>query len=1187
MKLKLTYLLLFILLVSSAFATREDEYNFARKLFNDKYYDLAAEQYRKFIANYPDDVRVPYAYYMQGASLAAMELWDEARSAYLRLGLEYPDSKYAPEAFYLSADCLKKMNRLTEAARGFLIVSDYYPRSEFAAKGILNAGMIFRGQGDDLKAKEAFEKIIKLYPGTASASIAYFNLAELAEKNGDNMEALWKYQMSLQISESDTLSASAYIRRALIYYRTGDWDLAEDQLKKVESPLIFVRYAVMLEGVWLQKKGDFIGAEQKLKSVARSVKSDTLKAVINLHLGDNCYHKGDYQASLDYYREIPPNDSVYLRMGLTYVELDSLDEAVRCFGEALKCKGPIENKLTALEQLGELYSKGTRTAEVSELLASSVQNLEKMPHWDRFTAGLGLIAFQEGNYDIAQEFFSPILNIKSPWSDDAHYYIARILEAKQDTLECIQSYESFLKKFPGSDFSRDAEKRLENIRFYMPKQNLIEEIAALSSASINYNTKGELALNWAKLYYNGFKDLKKTCDQLQLALNSNELTTKETIESLELLADALLRRSPNEPALQDSLRRVMRRYLQITKTGNTFGEFSLYLLREQVAASGDKKKAVDIYYKGLEEIFTKYNIDRVIPEVLSELVRLCIEERKDYIKGITYGLKLENDYPKSIFNESALQYRSEGKLALFDTTGAIEDLKTYISKYPDGYNIFKVSRRLAEITADNQQKIAMVKPIITRFYYHSGIPELVEYLGDLYMLNGDYKEALKYYTQVSEDYYKAEPLGVESNLHYKLGLGYQRLGDLVKSQDHYLIYAVQNPDGEFWENAIFALAEISESSERAPAALKFYQNLVKRAKEKRLSDTAYRRMAAINYQIGNYSEGIMLYQNLAKNEADIDDRMFFEAQAIIGLYRQDLLDEAKDEAVSFARTYGIYPKLVEYQAAFYLEKGKSQARDKNFKEALNTLDYALKKYPRAPSIPEMEYEIGKIYLITNRFDEALDLLTSMINKYPDHDILPSVYLSLGTFYYRQSQFQNALLAFQKILDNPKGKALWSSAINNLEMTYKDLGLYEAALSMVNRYLEMYPFSEDVLSKKVDAAQILLNLREYDRAIDRLKALLPQVTPEMGVEIQFYVGEAYFRKGDFQQAVLEYMKVKYLDIGGGPDWAVTAIYNAGQCYEKLGQDNEAEKMYREIIERFGKNSDYGQGAQSRIDFLKQK
>lgn len=1187
MRIKLYILWALILCPAVVSADREDDYNFARKLFNDGYCDLAAEQYLKFIENYPDDVRVPFAYFMRGKALSILERWEDGRASFLRVALDFPDSKHAPEAMFLAANCLKSQDRLKEAARGYLIVNDYYPKSEFAPRGMVEAGIVYRLLGNVEESRNAFERMIKLFPGTPSVAVAYLNLAEIAESMGDDTEALGKYQMAKETAEGEQISALTAIRRALIYHRLGDWELAEGELNRVESPPEYALYAEMLKGVWLQKRGDFKPAEKILLNAAENAESDTLKARLELHLGDNYFQQGDYKTALERYQNAPESDSLKIRIGMTCVKLSRNRSAVEAFADVLKMDGSFNHKIAALEQLGELYAQGAEIVEVSKLLTSFIPRIKEIPRWDRFAAGMGVIAFQEGNYTAARQFFSPIREVKSPWSDDAGYYFARMEEAEGKPLEAVKSYETFLKKFPGSDFAGEVIVRLNTLRDNIPEEDLIDKVAALSAASINFKTKGELALNWGRLYYLGFKDCGKACEQLNIALQSKELTTRETSEAMELLANALLKRASSEPELQDSARLVMKKYLEICKTGASAGEFSLRFLRDQVSAISNPDRADKVYHRGLSEIIAQYKIDRVIPEVLAELVRLNVTGKNDYLKGIEFGLKLENDYPKSPYNQITLRYRSQAKLAMGDTVGAVDDLRAYMEKYPEGADIFAVGRKFAELIPDREDKIKMIEDMVDRYYYHSEIPGLIEYLGDLYMLDREYKPALEHYSQVAEQSFPSLPLSRASNIEYKLGVAYMRMGDLPRAQNHFLTYAVNSPEGEYWEEALFALAEIYESEERMPAALKFYQNLTTHSDEKHYNRAALERMAAIYYHINDFSQGRKLYLRLMENETDVERKMEYQAWAVIGLYRQELLETARVEAINFAREYGSLSKRSEYQAMFYLEKGKSQAREKNFQEALKTLKHALKKYRDTSAVPEIEYEIGKIYLITNRHDEALDILTQMPDKYTGDKILPPVYLTLGTFYYRQSQMQNALLAFQKVLDDQRGRSLWPTVLKNLEMIYKDIGLYEAAFSMVNRYLKEYPFAEDALLKKIDAAQILINLREYDRAIVRLKALLPQITTEMRVEVQFYLGEAYFLKGDFQQAVLEYMKVKYLDPGGGLDWAVTAVYNAGLCYEKLGRDDEALSMYREIIERFGEDSDYGRGAQRRIDFLLQK
>ena len=1184
--MKNKFFIVFAILVCAAvvYADRDDDFIFAQKLYSDGYYDLAAEQFASFVEKYPDDYRLAAAYFMRGKALFTLEEWDKARVAFLRVALEFSESKNAPEALYLSANCLKNQERWQKAARSFLGVYDYYPKSEFAAKGIVEAGIIYRLLGDNAGANVVFKRIVRTYPGTASAGMSYFHLAEIAAENGEENLALQNYFLAGQIVGDDEIEAQVHIRRALIYYRLGDWNAAESEIEDVKSPSDYLKYAAILKGIWAQKRGDYAGAERLLAKAANEAENDTLKALAEFGLGDNAFLTGDFASALEYYRNLPKSDSAALRLGFTYQELDSTAQAVDAYAEALKMEGRFEVKAAALERLRDIYAEGGGNRQISQILSSYLPKLKQLPNWDSFAVNLGIIAYNEGNFQLGKGFLAALNDVHSPYSDDALYHLGLIYESENNIEEAIGVYEEFQRKFPGSDFALDVQNRMDEMRDNLPAENLVEEIARLSASSYDFDNKSELAFNWGRLYFESFKDYPKACEQLSLALSSNELSPEKEASALGLLASSLVKMSSFEPALADSARSIMKVYLRKAPQGNFAGRFSLYLLKYQVLTIQDTAQKRKTYIQGLGEIYARYGNDQVIPEALSELVNTYSQSPDGLQKAVEYSRILEDRFPDSFFNQGAILNRAEVKLSAADTSGAKSDYDEYINGYPEGYGIFTARLKAAELTEEYKDKIALLKALIEKRYYHSRVAEVVETLGDLYASQGLYQDAVQQYLSLADLPKSAASFGESSDTEYKIGLTHQRIGNLAEAQRYYLNYAVGNPNGAFWEEAIFALAEISESEDRAPAALKFYQNLLSRSDKERLDETALERMAAIYYRIGKLSEGRKIYLQLADNTADPAKRMEYSASATIGLYRQGLLESARKEAIEFAKRYKKSPALKEYRAGFYLEKGKSQANEKNFSEALKSLKYILKKYPHSAAVVEAKYEIGKIYLITNRFEEALDILTKIPDEYPGNPALPSVYITLGAFYYRQSQMQNALMSFQKALDDSAGREHWPLALQNLEMTYKDLGLYEAALSVVNRYLEMYPHRDDVLLKKLDAAQILLRLREYDRAIKRFAELLSLASEDMKVEVQFYLGEAYFQKGDFQQAVLEYMKVKYIDPGTGLDWAVTSIYNAGKCYEKLGRYDEARKMYREIIDKWGANSNYGIGAQKRIDLL---
>ena len=61
----------------------------------------------------------------------------------------------------------------------------------------------------------------------------------------------------------------------------------------------------------------------------------------------------------------------------------------------------------------------------------------------------------------------------------------------------------------------------------------------------------------------------------------------------------------------------------------------------------------------------------------------------------------------------------------------------------------------------------------------------------------------------------------------------------------------------------------------------------------------------------------------------------------------------------------------------------------------------------------------------------------------------------------------------------------------------------------------------------------------------------------------------FAKGDYQQAILDFLKVPYLVTKKGKiDWTATSLYMAGQAYEKLTRYDQALLMYQQIIDRPG-------------------
>ena len=113
---------------------------------------------------------------------------------------------------------------------------------------------------------------------------------------------------------------------------------------------------------------------------------------------------------------------------------------------------------------------------------------------------------------------------------------------------------------------------------------------------------------------------------------------------------------------------------------------------------------------------------------------------------------------------------------------------------------------------------------------------------------------------------------------------------------------------------------------------------------------------------------------------------------------------------------------------------------------------------------------------------------------------------------------------------------------------------------------------------------LTNLNRYSEAVDYLKKVKFETTTEQEPEVQFYIGEAYFNAGRYEEAIGEFVKIPLLSKKTKLQWEASALYYSGQAYEKLARVDDAVRMYKEIVERPGILLELKREAQRRIDFL---
>ena len=226
--------------------------------------------------------------------------------------------------------------------------------------------------------------------------------------------------------------------------------------------------------------------------------------------------------------------------------------------------------------------------------------------------------------------------------------------------------------------------------------------------------------------------------------------------------------------------------------------------------------------------------------------------------------------------------------------------------------------------------------------------------------------------------------------------------------------------------------------------------------------------------------------------------------------------------------------------------------------------------------------LARLYVVQTKTDEARKRLTEIPEEYDDPDVVATAYLNLADFYFENRAVENCIHASNKVLELKDSGPLRAQAMDLLIFSYDDLGLRDRAISLQREYIERYPHAPNILDRKIKIGVFLWYLKEYDRAIAHLRELQTLVPADKEAEVQYWIAESYAGAGLTEQAIIEYLRVKYQCVQPPKlPYGVTALYKAGEGYQKIGNLEKAREMFELVVRERGATDEFGRAANRKI------
>jgi tetratricopeptide (TPR) repeat protein len=1182
--------------------SRELEY--AQKLFSDEVYDIAIEQCESFRRNFPDSDRLDEILKIESESHYIQGDYEDSRRNWQRLAINHSTSRHAPFAMQQVANCLLMLNRKPEAVKTLKRLSEYYPASPYAPEALLRAAQLWGG--DISQRNELLNRLIREWPAHVAALEARLILAEDLLHAGDNERASREFDTIIKIAPPGKVQVAAVSFEAELL-RLSD---QANQALAITTPLLKQYYDSPERGflrcthsALLLSVGDYSQARKQLAdwiSDADSLlDSPRILDSLRVHQGNAAALMGDYkEAAVIYENVVNADAAVYYRkawclskdMQLAAASKSWVDVAGICLQKKTISSSELKLLACSLDEINRLNdSAAGKNIDWTEVARA----LNVADHVIDVPVRLIDSLIEAGEYQVAGALLSQRKLQSSLFEDELAFSTIKLATARADFRQASELTRDFKETFPISPLIPEIELFYKNnIRRHAESAGLNEKLLGFLVRQNDGVEPQKLAIEFAELYLEHLIQPDLALEQFQKAMSG---PNKEATEEAHwgLIRCYLYKEDVEE--LKSSIDRFLKQY-----PGSKFGPAVLNVKHDLDYPDKENAEFLQARITELTTMFESHP-DSTQRQILQENLVIqwyelaeLINSKKgadsiavmaSAIQAINYS---ESDGIKRVLNPESILARANAMSITGNQAAADSTYRTLVSQHANSPFATSAELKLAASPLSTDAiRLELLSGILDKRYYHPAAETARQLMAGLYLRNNEAENALLIYQELLQEAERFDPdleiiPGSKQTLRYSIALALEAAEKPHEALLMYKSFLRAAAKSDRAELALYNTARIFHQQKEDEEAIRYLKNQLIIFPDGRASEAAMKLLAEIYSEQELHQAALEVLNKLGASSTDNPEIRFHWVKS---LYRSGKLTQGKTELSRLVKDFSKSIDADTVKAAMNLAKGRYLSSRANYDEALKSFNYILKKYPETRFAALAQFGLARVSTATGNEEKALEQLETLSKNWPDFGNATEAFILKGTLYRRSGDVQGAVLEFRRAVNQATDDKSRRFALNNLIVSYRELNFFDGALQAVRQYLQEFPEAEDRFSKQIETGLLLKEIGEYQQAIKHLRNLLAEADVENEAAIQFYIGECYQLDAEYSTAILEFMKVPYLGQKTRLDWDVTAIYQAGLCWESLGKFDKARDLYHKIIRLRGAGSSYGKAAQERINHLR--
>lgn len=1042
-------------------------YEDAAEFQNNKAFELAIEEWRRLLKDYPTDPMASSAAHYLGVAYLQLETPDyESAIDAFATALKDPNLEMRNEALLNLGWCLftkarqaqpdspEQKKGLQEAESKLKEFLKENPRGEFTDQAQFYLGEIAYTWGDTKQAVRYYGKVIDSpeYSKSPLLPDAVYAAAVAYEERKDIRQAEKLYRRFLKDHKDHRFVPEVGVRLADLLLAKNKIDEATQILSGLPTSTSIADFVLLRLGYALSQAGRGEEAAKKYEELLAKYPNSEHARSAAVSLGQTLFNQGRYdeatqrfQTALKGQDETSADAAHWMAVGL--MRQNKTDQAMKILRDAMQwAKGPTKVVLQ-MDFADGLYASPDKLEEARVAYEQLAEQNPDHPLASRAAYNAAFAALQTRKFPAARKWSEWFLQRfpQDPLRSDVAYIAAETLLLQGEYEASTEAYRKLRQADP-----KNPSRSLWTLRLAMSQylSNDYEQVVSLLSGAMKefeqddrQKAEALFILGSSFLYQ---EDLASSVKFLRQSVSTSD-SWSSADEVLLMLADAY-QRNKDVAAAKETLELLLKKY-----PNSRFKNQAEFKLGQLSAASGQFDKAVQIYRRVAAaggdgdnyRNFAQYGIAWSLMQ--QEKYEQALLELKPLL-----GQRSRN----SIFLEAQL---AEGICLrmLGKTDPAINALTRFLQASPKGlplgnalYELGMAYTESKNLPAANEQFLRVVREVPD----YPAMDRVLYELAWNYEENGDDEKSQRYFERLARDFpnseFRAEAVYMRAQRLYESE-------SFVEAEQAYRQVLASKLDAEMTEKARYKLGWSLFQQEKYPAAA-----------------------SEFSQQVRQFPAGpLAVDATFMKGECAFKSEDFNAALAIYTQARQRL--EASESVAASEQV----------QSLIYLHGAQCYRELSEWAKCQEWLQVVLNKYPKTPYIGTTLYELAFCKQQQGKTNEALKLYSEVAGEFRS-EVGARARFMMGEIYFGKRDFVKAIPEFQRVMYGFGGDRASDSVKNwQVKAAYEAARCSEVLLEslqgpgrdkVIQTAQEFYSFIVEKHAKHELAAQAQTRLGELQR-----------------------------------------------------------------------------------------------------------